>query len=98
MPNANLNDMKVRNNVTLALVVQLRTASLAPPFHIPPHVMRLSDIKIPETIPPNVYPEGFKLPFVMQNSPDQGAFLVTQPVPKCGAFCYLAIVSRPANK
>ncbi|XP_055547989.1 uncharacterized protein LOC129731765 [Wyeomyia smithii] len=32
---------------------------------------------------------------LFQRSPDGGAFLVSQPVPRCGAFCYLAIVSKP---
>ncbi|XP_058451462.1 uncharacterized protein LOC131430466 [Malaya genurostris] len=31
---------------------------------------------------------------LFQRSPDGGAFLVSQPVPRCGAFCYLAIVSK----
>ena len=36
-------------------------------------------------------------PIILDRSPDNGAFLVTQPIPKCGAFCYLAVVSRPAR-
>lgn len=30
-------------------------------------------------------------PIVPNLSPDGGAFLASQPMPKCGAFCYLAI-------
>ncbi|XP_069697405.1 uncharacterized protein [Periplaneta americana] len=33
-------------------------------------------------------------PFIYQHSPDGGAFLASQPVPRCGAFCYLAVVSK----
>lgn len=52
----------------------------------------------PDLTHENVYPEDFRLPIIMENSPDHGAFLVSQPIPKCGAFCYLAVVARPANK
>lgn len=31
---------------------------------------------------------------LFKRSPDGGAFLVSQPVPRCGAFCYLAVVSK----
>uniref|UniRef100_A0A1Q3FZZ9 DUF4485 domain-containing protein n=1 Tax=Culex tarsalis TaxID=7177 RepID=A0A1Q3FZZ9_CULTA len=34
---------------------------------------------------------------LFRRSPDGGAFLVSQPVPRCGAFCYLAIVSKHQN-
>ncbi|BES99195.1 Hypothetical protein NTJ_12012 [Nesidiocoris tenuis] len=34
-------------------------------------------------------------PLLYKHSPDGGAFLAAQPIPKCGAFCYLAIVSKP---
>ncbi|XP_022916691.1 uncharacterized protein [Onthophagus taurus] len=33
-------------------------------------------------------------PLLYQHSPDGGAFLAAQPIPRCGAFCYLAVVSR----
>lgn len=37
-------------------------------------------------------------PMLYENSPDGGAFLASQPVPRCGAFCYLAVVARdPKN-
>lgn len=37
-------------------------------------------------------------PLLYQHSPDGGAFLASQPIPRCGAFCYLAVVSRsPQN-
>lgn len=37
-------------------------------------------------------------PMVYRQSPDGGAFLAAQPVPRCGAFCYLAVVSKPPAK
>lgn len=37
-------------------------------------------------------------PMVHKQSPDGGAFLAAQPVPRCGAFCYLAVVSKPPTK
>lgn len=38
-------------------------------------------------------PEGPRPP-MFEHSPDGGAFLAAQPVPRCGAFCYLAVVAR----
>ncbi|XP_065087229.1 uncharacterized protein LOC135708962 [Ochlerotatus camptorhynchus] len=35
---------------------------------------------------------------LFKRSPDGGAFLVSQPVPRCGAFCYLAVVSKQPKK
>lgn len=35
-------------------------------------------------------------PDIYQKSPDGGAFLSSQPIPKCGAFCYVAIVGKSA--
>lgn len=37
-------------------------------------------------------------PMVYRLSPDGGAFLTAQPVPRCGAFCYLAVVNKPPAK
>lgn len=37
-------------------------------------------------------------PMLYRQSPDGGAFLATQPIPKCGAFCYLAVVNKPTKK
>lgn len=33
-------------------------------------------------------------PLLYQYSPDGGAFLASQPIPRCGAFCYLAVISQ----
>lgn len=35
---------------------------------------------------------------IFEKSPDKGAFLAAQPVPRCGAFCYLAVVSKPPDQ
>ena len=37
---------------------------------------------------------GTSPPPLFEHSPDGGAFLAAQPVPRCGAFCYLAVVAR----
>lgn len=47
---------------------------------------------------PRVTKPHQKKPLLYEYSPDGGAFLAAQPVPKCGAFCYLAVVSRGKSK
>lgn len=42
--------------------------------------------------------EDANKPMLYRQSPDGGAFLSTQPIPKCGAFIYLAVVSKPITK
>lgn len=42
--------------------------------------------------------EDADTPMLYRQSPDGGAFLAAQPIPKCGAFCYLAVVSKPPVK
>jgi hypothetical protein len=96
--NSNLNDMKMRNTIIQHLVMQMQMGALTSPFNVPPRFTSLDQVQpFPELTAENVLPTDFKLPQIMRQSPDQGAFLVSQPVPKCGAFCYLAVVSRPAK-
>lgn len=96
--NTKLADLKMRNAILCTLVMQMQVGTLTAPFNIPPRFASLDQVQpIPELNAENVFPAGMRLPQIMQQSPDQGAFLVSQPVPKCGAFCYLAVVSRPAN-
>ena len=83
--------------IMLSLTMQMQNGILRAPFDAAPAFKNFGDVKVPATAPEDIFPEGWKLPRVMAQSPDQGAFLVTQPVPKCGAFCYLAVVSRPPN-
>jgi Domain of unknown function (DUF4485) len=97
--NARLVDMKLRNRIMNALIMKMQMGALTAPFDQPPRFTSLDQVQpIPELNAENVFPENFKLPQIMSQSPDQGAFLVSQPIPKCGAFCYLAVVSRPPNK
>lgn len=37
------------------------------------------------------------IPDIYRKSPDGGEFLSQQPIPKSGAFCYLAIVSKSVS-
>jgi hypothetical protein len=81
------------------LVFQSTTGKLTAPFNVPPNFSSLDKVgPIPDMSKEDIFPDDLKLPLIMQNSPDHGAFLVSQPIPKCGAFAYIAIVSRPANK
>lgn len=35
---------------------------------------------------------------LFERSPDKGAFLASQPIPKRGIFCYMAVVNRTPFK
>jgi Domain of unknown function (DUF4485) len=96
--NTHLSDMKLRNQIISELLLQMQTRVLKAPFDKDPRFTTLESIApMPAFTAENIFPEQFKLPQIMRQSPDQGVFLVSQPVPKCGAFCYLAVVSRPSN-
>ncbi|KAF6197336.1 hypothetical protein GE061_006712 [Apolygus lucorum] len=41
--------------------------------------------------------ETTQRPLLYKNSPDGGAFLAAQPIPKCGAFCYMAVIAKPKD-
>jgi hypothetical protein len=89
--------MQLRNKIMSALITQIQTRHLTAPFNSNPNFRKLEDVPIPDTTPDHLLTDQLRLPQIMRQSPDQGAFLVSQPVPKCGAFCYLAVVSRPPN-
>lgn len=90
--------MKKRNTIMNYLVQQMQMGNLMAPFNAPPNYQSLNHVQgIPDMSGQGTSSDGLKLPMIMKQSPDNGAFLVTQPVPKCGAFCYLAVVSRPSN-
>lgn len=72
-------------------------STLAVPFVDPPKFTSLDQIQVPDAAEANVLPQGFNLPLIAQQAPDLGAFLFAQPVPLDGAFCYLAVTSRPTN-
>ncbi|CAG9809448.1 unnamed protein product [Chironomus riparius] len=94
-----MSDLELRNNIIMYLVFQSTTGKLTAPFNVPPNFSSLDKVgPIPDMSKEDIFPDDLKLPLIMQNSPDHGAFLVSQPIPKCGAFAYIAIVSRPANK
>lgn len=87
--------MQLRNKIMYHLVTQVQMGIISAPFNEPPNFNDLIQVKIPKT-----YSENFldNMPQSMVQPMDQGAFLVSQPVPKCGAFCYLAVVSRKTNR
>ncbi|KAG5671178.1 hypothetical protein PVAND_001389 [Polypedilum vanderplanki] len=94
-----MSDLEMRNNIIMNLLFQTQTGKLQKPFTSPPTFSSLEKVgPIQDMDKDNLFPEDLRLPLIMQNSPDHGAFLVSQPVPKCGAFAYIAIVSRPMNK
>jgi hypothetical protein len=94
-----MSDLEMRNNIMMNLVFQTQLGNLTKPFSSPPNFSSLEKVgPIQDMSKDEFFPEDLRLPLIMQNSPDHGAFLVSQPVPKCGAFAYIAIVSRPANK
>lgn len=37
-------------------------------------------------------------PVLYSQSPDGGAFIASQPIPSCGVFCYMAVVSTKNKK
>jgi hypothetical protein len=95
----NYEEMERRNEIFLHLVYNSQIGTLTDPFNKkPPFHQDLMQMKIPKIDVKEIVQDDFKLPLIMQNSPDQGAFLVSQPIPKCGAFAYIAVVSRPPKK
>lgn len=96
--NARIADMKLRNRIMSVLIQQIVQGALTAPFNNPPRFASLDQVQpIPELNPENVFSDNYRLSQLMRLSPDSGAFLVSQPVPKSGSFCYLAVASRPPN-
>ncbi|KAL1488655.1 hypothetical protein ABEB36_014455 [Hypothenemus hampei] len=103
--NRSIEEMKLRNDFMYYLVVNIQQGELLPPFTEPPPQSPLPDIThlLPGgVVSPPLDDWGEKSqshkPMLYENSPDGGAFLAAQPVPRCGAFCYLAVVAREAKK
>ncbi|ENN81696.1 uncharacterized protein LOC109546522 [Dendroctonus ponderosae] len=106
--NRSLEERKLRNDFMYYLVVNIQQGELQPPFTEPPPTSPLPDIA--HLLPGGVTEEnqdewgdktgqgGPKPPMLYDHSPDGGAFLAAQPVPRCGAFCYLAVVAREPKK
>lgn len=76
----------------------VQSASWPKVFHSIPTFKSLDELDMStfENTEADKYEKYF--PKIMRNSPDGGDYLVNQPIPKCGAFCYLVIVTRPPEE
>ncbi|CAH0564825.1 unnamed protein product [Brassicogethes aeneus] len=101
--NRTVQEMKLRNDFMYYLISNIQRGNLEPPFTDHPPTSPLPNIQhlLPgsgDDTDLNDFDAnaeaGGKLPMLYENSPDGGAFLAAQPVPKSGAFCYLAVVAR----
>ncbi|XP_018335228.1 uncharacterized protein LOC108744122 [Agrilus planipennis] len=105
--NRTIDEMKLRNDFMYYLVMNLQTMELSPPFNDNPPPCPLQTIA--HLLPGGAEAIGAaqaeaaaqwteqpppEKPLLYANSPDGGAFLAAQPIPRCGAFCYLAVVSK----
>ncbi|XP_065161314.1 uncharacterized protein [Atheta coriaria] len=100
-------EMKLRNDFMYYLVLNVQNRDLRPPFHESPPPGPLPELShlLPGSSAESLGEAGAwqekenkKKPILYEYSPDGGAFLASQPIPRCGAFCYLAVVSRTSNK
>lgn len=97
-----------RNNFFRHLLNCCRTRTFTTPFHKKPpneNILNLNKsqrgyvtIQNEEVPQEDLGMASNVLKTVLERSPDKGAFLMAQPVPRCGAYCYLAVVSRNPNK
>ncbi|XP_055614662.1 uncharacterized protein LOC129760988 [Uranotaenia lowii] len=99
--NQTLEEVRLRNDFLFYLSSNCEQGTLQAPFdqRPPPGYVLNATHLIPTETPKTLF-ENSQSPQteLFRRSPDGGAFLVSQPVPRCGAFCYLAIVSkRPAQ-
>lgn len=105
--NRSIEEMKLRNDFMYYLVMNVQNGELRPPFTENPPAGPLPGIA--HLLPGGAEAvagvdtsikfgdaESMKSsqPLIYQHSPDGGAFLAAQPIPRCGAFCYLAVISR----
>lgn len=112
--NKTVDDMALRNDFMSQLVASVQEGELRPPFNqYPPSTPLINltylltgaspsaggkDAKKSAPWESDLSSEDTDKPLLYRQSPDGGAFLAAQPVPKCGAFCYLAVVSKPPAK
>ncbi|XP_060521513.1 uncharacterized protein LOC132699066 [Cylas formicarius] len=108
--NRSIAEMKLRNDFMYYLVVNVQQGELQPPFtELPPagplpeiaHLLPggVSEINVDEWGEgTSQAAAGTRKPMLYEHSPDGGAFLAAQPVPRCGAFCYLAVIARDQKK
>lgn len=94
---ADLNEARCRNDFMQYLLIALENRKLEKPFNSAPAD---GDEKLSELV--HLLPEARKVPDpapdhadIFRKSPDGGEFLLRQPVPKSGVFCYMAIVNKP---
>lgn len=87
-------DMKPRNKILAAMILQMQMRALSIPFNTLPKFKNLNEVQVVEFTAENIFPDDFKLPPAATNP---GAFMVS-PVPKCGAYCYMAVVSKPRDR
>ncbi|KAK2583177.1 hypothetical protein KPH14_009197 [Odynerus spinipes] len=101
--NNDIAEMRLRNDFMHYLVLNLQESHLRPPFdEPPPKIGRLAEIAglIPgKSVTDSVnfadlYDPAEEKSMIMSLSPDDGAFLASQPVPHHGSFCYLAISTK----
>ncbi|KAF5293495.1 hypothetical protein FQA39_LY02980 [Lamprigera yunnana] len=101
--NRTINEMKLRNDFMYYLLLHVQNGELHPPFNENPPsgpLPALAHLLTGGTEVPDdegAWADsafGKQKPMLYQHSPDGGAFLAAQPIPRCGAFCYLAVVSR----
>ncbi|XP_019867039.1 uncharacterized protein LOC109596028 [Aethina tumida] len=101
--NRTVQEMKLRNDFMYYLISNIQRGFLEAPFTDHPPTSPLPNISNllpgvgvddPDVTFDNKDGTGGKMPMLYENSPDGGAFLAAQPVPRCGAFCYLAVVAR----
>ncbi|KAJ8978255.1 hypothetical protein NQ317_012612 [Molorchus minor] len=102
--NKSLEEMRLRNDFMYYLVVNIQQGELHHPFTENPPTCALPNIAnllpggVSEVADEEIGEGPTRRPMLYENSPDGGAFLAAQPVPRCGAFCYLAVVARePKN-
>ncbi|XP_025422826.1 uncharacterized protein LOC112692380 [Sipha flava] len=112
--NKTVAEMKLRNDFMAQLVFSVQQGELNSPFNQYPPSSPLSNLTylLTGSAPSStkdakkdggawecdLSSEDSDKPMLYRQSPDGGAFLAAQPVPKCGAFCYLAVVSKPPAK
>ncbi|KAL0279517.1 UNVERIFIED_CONTAM: hypothetical protein PYX00_001057 [Menopon gallinae] len=108
--NNNMEEMYLRNDFMQFLWTCVKNSELRPPFDELPPFDQIQKLKhlLPsgDEAKTEVNTDWIEdlanadrgMPDLYRKSPDGGAFLSSQPIPKCGAFCYLAIVSKPCEE
>ncbi|XP_015190987.1 PREDICTED: uncharacterized protein LOC107074251 [Polistes dominula] len=102
-----IDEMKLRNKFMYFLVLNVQDGELKTPFNKPPPNQPLltmtnllsvdADDKMQKvgkiTKLKNMIGQGRRSE-LLRRSPDGGDFLLSQPIPDVGAFCYIAVLSK----